>query len=164
MGKIKAVFINKGENNNKQAQISLVYSPKTRTALSERLDISEEVYSQADLGAPIPAQAVIAFSTWGMPELTEDEISRYLPRLKILFYAAGSVQDFARPFLRRGVRVVSAWGPTPCRWRNIPSRKSYWPIKVTFFQRDCLRNRGIGKPAISPPKNSPGHSAVRLAL
>jgi len=130
MGKIKAVFINKGENNNKQAQISLVYSPKTRTALSERLDISEEVYSQADLGAPIPAQAEIAFSTWGMPELTEDEISRYLPRLKILFYAAGSVQDFARPFLRRGVRVVSAWGANAV------------PVAEYTFAQIILANKG----------------------
>jgi phosphoglycerate dehydrogenase-like enzyme len=30
--------------------------------------------------------------------------------LKALFYAAGSVQGFARPFLEAGVKVVSAWG------------------------------------------------------
>ncbi|HEX8465036.1 MAG TPA: hydroxyacid dehydrogenase, partial [Abditibacterium sp.] len=32
-----------------------------------------------------------------------------LPQLKAVFYAAGSVQPFARSFLRRGISVVSAW-------------------------------------------------------
>ncbi len=49
------------------------------------------------------------FSTWGMPELTEEEIRHYLPSLKCVFYAAGSVQKFARPFLSCGVKVFSAW-------------------------------------------------------
>ena len=44
-----------------------------------------------------------------MPVLTEEEIARCLPNLKCLFYGAGTVQKFARPFLRRGVKVFSAW-------------------------------------------------------
>ena len=51
----------------------------------------------------------IVFSTWGMPVMTEEEIALCLPSLKYLFYGAGSVQKFARPFLARGVRVFSAW-------------------------------------------------------
>ena len=49
------------------------------------------------------------FSTWGMSELTADEIKACLPNLKCVFYAAGSVQYFARPFLESGVKVFSAW-------------------------------------------------------
>ena len=49
------------------------------------------------------------FSTWGMPAFTEEEIKTYLPNLKAIFYGAGSVQSFARPFLSCGVRVFSAW-------------------------------------------------------
>ena len=49
------------------------------------------------------------FSTWGMPVFTEEEIKRCLPSLKAVFYGAGTVQDFARPFLNCGVRVFSAW-------------------------------------------------------
>ncbi len=44
-----------------------------------------------------------------MPYLSEEEIDSLLPALKCVFYAAGSVQGFARPFLNRGVRVFSAW-------------------------------------------------------
>jgi len=50
----------------------------------------------------------LAFSTWGMPSLTEDELHRWLPSLKYCFYAAGSVQEFARPLLERGVRLSCA--------------------------------------------------------
>ena len=48
------------------------------------------------------------FSTWGMSELTADESKTYLPSLKCVFYGAGSVQYFARPFLECGVKVFSA--------------------------------------------------------
>lgn len=51
----------------------------------------------------------IAFSTWGMPKFSEDEISEYLPKLKAVFYCAGTVQYFARPFLNKGIKVFSAF-------------------------------------------------------
>jgi phosphoglycerate dehydrogenase-like enzyme len=43
-----------------------------------------------------------------MPEMEGDELAA-LPSLEAVFYAAGSVQSFARPFLNRGITVVSAW-------------------------------------------------------
>ncbi len=48
------------------------------------------------------------FSTWGTPKLTVEQIGR-MPALKALFYGAGTVQYFARPFLEAGITVVSAW-------------------------------------------------------
>ncbi len=51
----------------------------------------------------------VVFSTWGMPKMTNEEIKTYLPNLKAVFYGAGSVQYFARPFLENGVKVYSAW-------------------------------------------------------
>lgn len=50
----------------------------------------------------------VIFSTWGMPALTPEQL-KMLPSLRAVFYAAGSVQGFARPLLERGVQVVSAW-------------------------------------------------------
>jgi phosphoglycerate dehydrogenase-like enzyme len=49
------------------------------------------------------------FSTWGFPSMEREEIAYYFPDLKAVFYAAGSVQAFARPLLENGVRVFSAW-------------------------------------------------------
>ena len=45
------------------------------------------------------------FSTWGMPKVN---LSGYR-NLKAVFYAAGSVQTFAREMLENGIRVFSAW-------------------------------------------------------
>jgi phosphoglycerate dehydrogenase-like enzyme len=47
-------------------------------------------------------------STWGMPSLTPEQLDA-MPMLKVVFYAGGSVQGFARPLLERGIVVVSAW-------------------------------------------------------
>ena len=47
------------------------------------------------------------FSTWGMPVLTEADIEK-MPRLKAVFYAAGTVKYFAEPFLKKGIPVISA--------------------------------------------------------
>lgn len=49
------------------------------------------------------------FSTWGIPQFECEEIRTYLPALKAIFYAAGTVRYFAEPFLKCGVRVHSAW-------------------------------------------------------
>jgi len=49
------------------------------------------------------------FSSWGIPLFTEEEIKTYFPCLKAVFYGAGSVQHFARPYLNSGVRIFSAW-------------------------------------------------------
>lgn len=50
----------------------------------------------------------VVFSTWGMPVLQEQQIDR-LKSLKAVFYAAGSVKAFAKPYLLRGITVVSSW-------------------------------------------------------
>ena len=80
----------------------------------------EEVAAQTNLYAPVVAGAdfqqhephlrhvEVIFTTWGMPNLQVAQIER-MPNLKAVFYAAGSVQNFARPFLERGIIVVSAW-------------------------------------------------------
>ena len=88
-----------------------VYTEEQRARLITTAGADETVYRRADLlSSPESFHNVDhIFSTWGMPALTEDEIARCLPNLQCVFYGAGSVQQFARPFLCRGVRVFSAW-------------------------------------------------------
>jgi phosphoglycerate dehydrogenase-like enzyme len=57
---------------------------------------------------PHAKEVELLFSTWGMPELSAEDLGE-LPSLRAVFYAAGSVRYFARPFLARGIRVFSAW-------------------------------------------------------
>lgn len=48
------------------------------------------------------------FSTWNMPMFTEEEIKLFFPSLVAVFYAAGTVKYFAKPFLNSGIKVFSA--------------------------------------------------------
>jgi len=88
-----------------------VYDGSIRARMQTLTDIENRCYTKADvLSCPARfAEVEIVFSTWGMPSFSEEEIKACLPCLKCLFYAAGSVQAFARPFLNCGVKVFSAW-------------------------------------------------------
>ena len=54
------------------------------------------------------ADVEVIFATWGMPRFTDNHFSA-MPKLKAVFYAAGSVKAFAAPLLERGVTLVGAW-------------------------------------------------------
>ncbi|MBO5798298.1 MAG: phosphoglycerate dehydrogenase, partial [Clostridia bacterium] len=87
--------------------LHLVYPPETREALAVDLTLNKD---ELEAHREELKDIRVIFSTWTMPALSEEEIARYFPNLEAVFYAAGSVQYFARPFLKRGVRVFSAWG------------------------------------------------------
>ena len=102
-----AVFLNEREQN----ELARAYGSETRESLRRSLDLPEQVILPETMeeNRDLLARTSYVFSTWGMPALTEEQIADYLPNLKAVFYAAGSVQGFARPFLHRGVKVFSAW-------------------------------------------------------
>ena len=103
---MKAIFL--CEQSDK---IFRVYDETALFELRALTGIGTEVYRQADILADPArfAEVELIFSTWGMPPFSEREIAACFPSLKCVFYAAGSVQGFARPFLAAGVRVFSAW-------------------------------------------------------
>ena len=80
-----------------------VYAEKTLSRIAE-LSGSEPVFSDV-----ITADAEALFTTWGMKSYTADHIKQNFPCLKYIFYGAGTVQSFARPFMENGVRIFSAW-------------------------------------------------------
>ncbi len=93
-----------------QVQFSKVYTPEVMKKLGEYGELSEKI-NRKNLAknADFLADCEIAFSTWGMPKFTKEEIAKYMPKLKAVFYAAGTVQYFARPFLESGIKVFSAF-------------------------------------------------------
>lgn len=103
---MKAIFL-----CEKTDKIFSVYAPETVCALQSLTDIEKNIYTKADvLRQPARFREVaFIFSTWGMPSFTEDEIRTCFPSLQCVFYGAGTVQAFARPFLSCGVKVFSAW-------------------------------------------------------
>ena len=83
--------------------------------LRERIRSMGELYStilckkNLDEHRRAAQECEILFATWGMEHFTREEIRRYFPKARALFYAAGSVQTFAGEFLDEGIRVFSAW-------------------------------------------------------
>ena len=90
---------------------SWVYPEKSIRFLEENAGLSRTVYNKAALeqNPEMFKDTEFVFSTWSMPQLSEKEIKNLLPSLKAVFYAAGSVRNFAKPFIRCGIKVFSAW-------------------------------------------------------
>ena len=132
---MKAIFL--CQNSDK---IFSVYDEKTVEELQNLLGIEKRRYTKAEvLENPDAFKNVeFVFSTWGMPEFTETEIKTYLPSLKCVFYGAGTVQKFARPFLACGVKVFSAWAANAVPVAEmtvaeiILSNKGYYLTSRTF--------------------------------
>ena len=89
--------------------VARVYHGESVNQIRSVYEIEESVYTHTELQNRRFDDVEAIFSTWGMPALTEDEIAARFPSLRHVFYAAGTVQYFAKPFLNRGIRVFSAW-------------------------------------------------------
>ena len=108
------------------------FSQATLAALRDEAGLLPNApLSKADILADAAVDAEAIFSSWGMPEFTAEEIATHLPRLRAIFYAAGTVQFFARPFLQRGIRVFSAW------------RENAIPVAETTVSEILLANKGF---------------------
>ncbi|MBO5858248.1 MAG: hydroxyacid dehydrogenase [Clostridia bacterium] len=93
-----------------QLQFSKVYTPEVLKKLGEYGELSPRINKQnIEEHKEFLKNCEIAFATWGMPQFTKEEIAEYMPDLKAVFYSAGTVQYFARPFLESGIKVYSAF-------------------------------------------------------
>lgn len=91
-------------------RFSKVYTSEVLGKLSEYGELSQIINrNNLEANAGFLKECKFAFSTWGMPQFTKEEIKEYMPNLKAVFYAAGTVQYFARPFLECGIKVFSAF-------------------------------------------------------
>ena len=103
---MRSIFI-----SNIAGNLEKVYGTDTQSYLQEAAGLELIQYTRdMILENPEAFRDVdFIFSTWGMPAFTEDEIAAIFPKLQCVFYGAGTVQAFARPFLNQGVKVFSAW-------------------------------------------------------
>ncbi len=124
----KAIFLIQDINQYKR-----VYGPTTVQKLLNTYEMTDKVYNRQEvLSEPENfADVEYIFSTWSMPAFTEEEIKNCFPALKCVYYGAGSVQGFARPFLNCGVRVFSAWGANAV------------PVAETSLAQILLANKGF---------------------
>ena len=102
---VKAAFF-----GDKILKIDAVYGNGRKNQIAQIVDLYPEIISSDnfDLHSKKLSQLEVIFSTWGMPVLNMNQLIK-LPKLKAVFYAAGSVKAFAVPFLKQHITIVSAW-------------------------------------------------------
>ena len=87
------------------------YPEALRAEIGKKVHLLPEAVSGSEWKNhhPALAEADVLFATWGMPKLDEEFLAA-APRLKAVFYAAGSVKCFATPeSYKRGILISSAW-------------------------------------------------------
>ncbi len=133
------------------AALARVYPPDLVAALRDEAGLDPAPLSADDLRAGAAADCEALFATWGMPALSDAELAAALPRLRAVFYAAGSVQAFARPLLARGVAVFSAWGENAV------------PVAEVAVAQILLANKGFFRFRFGPKDPAAGEAERRAA-
>lgn len=125
---MKAIFF----SDNPQ-HITRAYGADAVLRIQKYYEIEPCVISKANLKDHIAAakEAEAIFSTWGMECFSKDEIKQFFPNLRYIFYAAGSVQYFAKEFLNCSVRVFSA------------NEANAIPVAEYAFSQIVLANKGM---------------------
>lgn len=137
---MKSIFLCENKNTLKR-----VYSVETIERLKNIAGIEQEVYTKGCiLENPNRFQDTeYIFSTWGMPVFTQEEINTHFPNLKCVFYGAGSVQAFARPFLNCGIKVFSAWTANAIPVAEYTTAQIILGLKGFFTASRLLQTSGI---------------------
>jgi len=141
-----------------------VFAQPQMDRLRSLTELDETVYTCADQlrGADVK-DAEVVFSTWGMLPLSGEEIRELLPSLKAVFYAAGSVQHFARPFLDCGAKVFSAWHANGVAVAQYTFSQILLAAKGFFRIEQVMRSEGRSA-AYALHQNYPGGYGVRVGL
>ncbi len=136
------------------------YDAATKARLRKLVALDDTVCTKADIEKLADVRYI--FSTWGMPALTEEEIAR-MPELRAVFYAAGSVQQFARPFIKRGIAVHSAWAANAVPVAEVAYAEILLANKGFFQAQRIFRSQG--KPAASAYYSKfPGNYNVSVGI
>jgi AraC-like DNA-binding protein len=128
-----------------------VYTDDIIRELRSRVDIEKRFFSKEEVirSPHLFSDVDFVFASWGMPKFTEEEIKTYLPSLKCIFYGAGTVQSFARPFLNSGVRIFSAWAANAVPVAEmaaamiILANKGYFVCNRVFNKSDWRASRNV---------------------
>ena len=87
-----------------------VYPDQIKERIAEMTLLHPQVLNEelTEENLTVLSHVDVLFATWGMPALSEKQLAG-LPRLKAVFYAAGSVRQFGEPLLKKGILLSSAW-------------------------------------------------------
>lgn len=153
-----------------------MWKGKRMIFLSSREGILQKVYGEERMGdAPVLTPEDVfrtpekwsdtrfIFTTWGMEVFTQAEIQALFPKLEAVFYAAGSVQRFARPFLSNGVRIFSAWAANAVPVAEFTVAQILLASKG-YFRLPKLYSEQGWDAAVEYSTHFPGNFDVRIGL
>lgn len=142
-----------------------VYPAKTLETLKKIAGLSEGIYTKTEILKNPTAFSDVEyiFSTWGMETFSEEEIKEIFPSLKAIFYSAGTVQYFARPFLNCGVKVFSAWAANAVPVAEYTIAQIILANKG-FFACSELKSHGQEKKSFEVSKNYCGNYNANVGL
>lgn len=133
-----------------------VYGPQEREDIAALADVSACFLTPEDWRRhpEVTAEAEWIFSSWSMPFVNE-EFLRAFPRLRAIFYAAGTIKGFATEAMwRRGITVTSANAANAVPVAEftvaqiILSLKSFWRLAREFTQENRVSPREISSPGV----------------
>ena len=103
---MKAIFL-----NGSQGMINRVFTETSRDKINKVAPLLLETVKADELKDRKGefADVEFIFSTWGMPNLKPEELTEHFPKLRAVFYGAGTVQSFAKNIHGHGAKVFSAW-------------------------------------------------------
>lgn len=144
---VKAAFVCNSDEN-----IAYVYAQGRAEQVRKTYDCVETIINQdnAQAHAAELADVEIIFSTWGFWSFDE-ELFALFPKLRAVFYAAGSVKGFAPAFLERDIVVMSAWAANAIPVAEytlaqiLLASKQYWQQLPLADNRDQFINERLNK-------------------
>ncbi|MCI8624261.1 MAG: hydroxyacid dehydrogenase [Provencibacterium sp.] len=142
-----------------------IYPEAIRRELAEKVSFFETLASADELEPRREElrQVEVIFTTWGMLALSEGQIQDYFPSLRAVFYGAGTVQGFARPYLNRGVRIFSAASANAFPVAEYTAAQIVLANKG-FFQASRLYQKQEMKAARAHAMAMPGNYGTKVGI
>ena len=141
--KPKAIFL------VSESSFERVYGPEQREEIEALADVRVLTPETWRLHPEITREAEWIFSSWSMP-LADQEFLEAFPKLRVIFYAAGTVKEFATDALwKRGVTVTSAFAANAIPVAEFTlaqillSLKSTWQIALQIKREKKVASRNI---------------------
>ena len=107
---LRAILLaDKNHRNYHSEDFFRVYSDSVLDELNSLVEVESEplFLHEFEEKKQILQETEIILSNWGMPELKQETVRVFLPRVKAVFYAGGDVRPFAAPFFQQNVRIFS---------------------------------------------------------
>ena len=130
-------------------RLNYVYKMGRREMFEKELEILPGIVTEKNLDEhkAFLRETEVIITTWHFIPFSETQIGEYFPKLRLVLYGAGSVQGFARPFLNRGIKVVSGWAAMSI------------PVSEFTASMILLSNKGYFQTLLAYKKD--GHNAAK---